>query len=229
MHVISLGGSIIAPDRVDTGFLKGFDALIREYLNTYTDAQLVLVTGGGGPARIYQQAYRDINPAAGGDEQDWIGIAATRLNARLLKAIFHDFCTQDVVTNPYEVNTVEERILIAAGWKPGFSTDFDAVVLAERLGAPVVINLSNIAKVYSDDPKTNPDAEPIDSISWEDFQSIVGEEWIPGKNAPFDPVATKRARELGLTVIVAAGKNLDNLRAILFSEGRFEGTVIGAS
>jgi uridylate kinase len=229
IQVISLGGSIIAPDSVDTGFLKGFTACIREYLNTYSDAQLVLVTGGGAPARTYQQAYREIVPSAEGDEQDWIGIAATRLNARLLKAIFHDFCTQDVVTNPYDVKTVEERVLIAAGWKPGFSTDFDAVVLAERLGAPVVINLSNIAKVYSDDPKTNPDAKPIDSISWEEFQSIVGEEWVPGKNAPFDPVATKRAKELDLTVIVAAGKNLDNFRAILFGETQFEGTVIGPS
>jgi hypothetical protein len=37
------------------------------------------------------------------------------------------------------------RVLMAAGWKPGFSTDYDAVVLAERFGARIrILMLSNI-------------------------------------------------------------------------------------
>jgi uridylate kinase len=115
---------------------------------------------------------------------------------------------------------------VAAGWKPGFSSDFDAVLLAERFGAGLVINLSNIEKVYTADPKTNPGAKPIDSISWDDFRALTGDEWVPGKNVPFDPVASRRASELGLKVVCAAGRNLPNLRLIL--EGKpFTGTVIG--
>ena len=118
------------------------------------------------------------------------------------------------------------RVLVAAGWKPGFSTDFDAVVLAERFEAKTVINLSNIAQVYTDDPKKNPDARPLEAVSWPEFQKIVGTEWNPGLNAPFDPVATKKAAELGLSVYVAAGSDLPNLDKILRGQPFF-GTVIG--
>ena len=55
---------------------------------------------------------------------------------------------------------------------------------------------------------------------------MVGDEWVPGKNAPFDPIASKMAQESGIQVICADGRNTDNTLAIL--EGRsFEGTVIG--
>jgi uridylate kinase len=116
--------------------------------------------------------------------------------------------------------------MIAAGWKPGFSSDFDAVLLAEKFGADTVINLSNISKVFTADPKLDPSAKPIDAIDWTGFRKIVGEEWAPGKNLPFDPVATRRAQELGLKVIVAAGKDLANMRALL-TGGSFVGTAIG--
>jgi uridylate kinase len=120
------------------------------------------------------------------------------------------------------------RVLVAAGWKPGFSSDNDAVLLAERFGAGSVINLSNIEQVYTDDPKKNPDARPIDAISWPDFRALVGDEWKPGKNVPFDPVASRRAAELGLKVICAAGRDLENLGKILRGEA-FLGTTIGLS
>ena len=117
------------------------------------------------------------------------------------------------------------RILVAAGWKPGFSTDTDAVYLAEQFNADTVVNLSNIEKVYTDDPRKNPDAKPIDSISWTDFRKMVGDEWVPGKNCPFDPIASKKAQELGLKVICAAGKNISNLESIL-NEKDYIGTTI---
>ena len=119
------------------------------------------------------------------------------------------------------------RILVAAGWKPGFSTDTDAVYLARKFGAKKVINLSNIRKVYTDDPKLNADAKPLDRISWDDFRKMVGSEWSPGKNTPFDPVASKIAAEEGMSVICADGRNIENLIAILKDEP-FEGTTISS-
>ena len=151
---------------------------------------------------------------------------ATRLNAQLVKALFSEWCGQDVVTNPTQVDPLTGRVLVAAGWKPGFSTDYDAVLLAERFQADALINLSNIEKVYTADPKTNKDAKPIDQISWADFRALVGDEWTPGKNVPFDPVASRHAAKIGLKVICAAGKNLENLRSILNGE-KFIGTSIG--
>ena len=228
IKVISLGGSIVVPDRIDIKFLQNFYNLVKNYLGRDSSRKLILVVGGGASARIYQDSYRKIvaNPEAA--SQDWIGIAATRLNGELLKAVFSEFCSEPLVTDPTAVESFDSRILVAAGWKPGFSTDYDAVLLAEKFGAETVINLSNISKVYSDDPRINPAAVPMDEMTWAEFIKLVGSEWIPGKNVPFDPVATARAAELKMQVIVAGGLDLENIENLL--EGRtdsFEGTLIG--
>lgn len=225
LKILSLGGSIVAPDGVDTEFLKRFKALVEKYLAEDETRKLILVIGGGAPARVYQKAFREIESNAPADVQDWIGITATRLNAQLVKSIFGELCLDPVVTDPSADIEFTGRILVGAGWKPGFSTDFDAVYLAERFGGKTVVNLSNIAKVFSDDPKLNPDAVPLDEIKWEDFRKIVGTEWVPGKNVPFDPIAAGKAADLGLDVIVADGKNIENLECILTDKPYF-GTLI---
>lgn len=225
--VLSLGGSIVAPDVPDAVFLRGFASLARRWLELDQKRRLIIVVGGGGPARAWQKAYREASDVHDAEAQDWIGVMATRLNAQLVRSLFLDLCPQDVVTDPTSLSVFGGRILVASGWKPGFSTDFDAVVLAERFGADVVVNLSNIAKVYTADPRVDPTATPIDAISWKDFRVLVGDEWIPGKSAPFDPIASKRAEELGLRVICAAGKDLPNIEAIL-DDKSFIGSTIGA-
>ncbi len=239
--VLSVGGSIIAPDKPDEKLLAEFSKMASDWLINNPETRLILVAGGGGPARTYQNAYKAV-AAQFDDAQkksclfkdddetnyfcDWIGIMATRLNAQLLKTCFGPLCKNDVITDPTKApDTFEGRVLVAAGWKPGFSTDNDAVLLAEKYHADTVVNLSNIEKVYTDDPRKNPDAKPLDVISWSDFRKMVGDEWVPGKNCPFDPIASKKASELGLTVICAGGKNIPNIRSIL-DGGDYIGTTI---
>ena len=204
--VLSVGGSIIAPDRPDPEFLRSFRESIGEYLAANKDDKLIFVIGGGAPARIYQQALKAVSPEASAAALDWIGIRATHLNAMLVQAAFAPLSSPGIVTDPTaEDISFSGRILVAGGWKPGFSTDTDAVYLA----------------------RTNPDATPIDTISWQDFRKMVGDEWSPGKNTPFDPVASRMAEESGITVICADGRNIGNTIAIL--EGREAvGTIIGA-
>jgi uridylate kinase len=55
---------------------------------------------------------------------------------------------------------------------------------------------------------------------------MVGDEWVPGKNVPFDPVASRHAQKIGLKVICAAGKDLENLKKIIRGMD-FTGTTIG--
>ncbi|MEA1911469.1 MAG: UMP kinase [Spirochaetota bacterium] len=227
IKVLSVGGSIVAPKEVDIDFIKNFRKAVLEYLNQDLNRKLVFVVGGGGPARSYQKAYRNIVEKYDADSQDWIGIMATRLNGELLRGVFSDECPDPVVTNPTLVKGFNGRILVAAGWKPGFSTDNDSVLLAENIGAEQVINLSNIKKVYSADPKLDPNAVPLDHISWEEMRELVGDKWVPGVNVPFDPVATKRASELKLKVITAAGNDIENMKKILVGAD-FEGTTIGS-
>ncbi len=226
--VLSVGGSIVAPEYPDTEFVSKFVEMVKNFLESHKDDRLILVVGGGGPARIYQKAFREVTktPADQGCQAaDWIGIMATRLNAEFVKASFGQLCKEAVVTDPTAANDFTGRILVAAGWKPGFSTDNDAVLLAEKFNADTVVNLSNIEKVYTDDPRKNPEAKPLDEISWVDFRKMVGDEWVPGKNCPFDPIASKKAQSMDLKVICAGGKNIPNIQAIL--EGKsYTGTTI---
>ncbi len=228
--VLSVGGSIVVPDQPDTDFLSNFISMVKDWLSEDASRKLILVVGGGAPARVYQNAYSEVSKTVGSnsasDAADWIGIMATRLNAQLVKACFGDFCQNDVVYDPTAPIDFKGKVLVAAGWHPGFSTDNDAVLLAEKHDAKTVVNLSNIEKVYTDDPRKNPDAKPIDEISWSNFRKMVGNEWIPGKNCPFDPIASKKADECKMTVICASGKNIENIRAIL-NDQKFIGTKIG--
>lgn len=231
--VLSIGGSIINPGEPDIEFLAKFSAEIREWLKENPEEKLVFVAGGGAPARVYQKALRDVFAETGenvGQEryeegQDWLGIMATRINAQLLKEIFGDLCQDEVNTNPEGAVRLTGRILVGSGYMPGYSSDKDAVVLAKALGADTVVNLSNIEKVYSDDPKKNPNAVPLDDISWADFRAMVGDTWTPGMNTPFDPIASKLAEEAGIRVICAKGTNIENTMKILRGE-EFTGTVI---
>jgi uridylate kinase len=54
---------------------------------------------------------------------------------------------------------------------------------------------------------------------------MVGDKWVPGMNAPFDPIASKLAESLNVTVKILNGKNLDNLAKALDGEA-FTGTTI---
>jgi len=117
------------------------------------------------------------------------------------------------------------KVLVAAGWKPGCSTDYDAVLLAEKLKAKSLINLSNIEKVYSEDPKKNPNAKALDSLTWQEMLNLLPTEWSPGLNMPFDPIAAKRASELGMSVYIAKGTDIANTMNILEKKD-FKGTII---
>lgn len=233
VSVIDLGGSLVAPSNkqglqngIDTEFLKGFTDTLAKYLAQHTSKRLIIVCGGGRLARAYQNAYRVVADAPAPNAEDWIGIAATHLNAELLRQLLSDWCPDEVVTDPTADIAFEGRVLIAAGWKPGFSTDYDAVLLAERFGARTLIRLSNIAKVYTADPDTDPNARPIDTMSWTELKSLVGTVWVPGGSSPFDPVATKYASEIQLRVIVASGVDMENCSNIL-TDKPFCGTIIG--
>ncbi|MEA1962881.1 MAG: UMP kinase [Patescibacteria group bacterium] len=228
-YVISLGGSLIVPKTgIDWKFLKKFRALIIKEIKK--NKKFIIITGGGNTARDYQAAARKVTKLTN-DDKDWIGIHSTRLNAHLIKTIFRKYAHPRVNKNPRikadirEHFQKNEKIMVAAGWRPGWSTDYVAAILAERLGAKTVINLSNIKYAYDKDPKKYKNAKKIKEIDWPNFRKIVGNKWDPGLNAPFDPVASRHAEEQGLKVIIAEGRNIKNLERIFKAE-KFQGTTI---
>ncbi|HLC96298.1 MAG TPA: UMP kinase [Candidatus Nanoarchaeia archaeon] len=217
--IISLGGSIIYPDKLDQRFLISLKKLLLK-----EKCSFVLYCGGGHLARRWQSIGRSIG--LGKYLLDWVGIFATRQNAKSVKKIFGDEAHPIIVIDPNHHLHFSRKILIAAGWKPGWSTDFDSVLLAKNMGVTSIINMSNVEYVYDKDPRKNPSAKPIEAISWKKFQKLVGTEWKPGLNMPFDPIASKKAAQLKLTVHLI-GKNLPNLRNLLHNK-RFKGTTISA-
>lgn len=225
--VFSVGGSLIVPNGgIDTDFLSKFNKFIRKQLSRKPSGQFFLIVGGGEIARQYQQVGREVlGHDVAPDDLDWLAIHVTRLNAQLIRTIFKDIAHPYVIKNYEIIRKAEESVVVASGWKPGRSTDYDAVLLCEDYGAKTVINLSNIDKVYDKDPNKYTDAKAINKISWASFRKIVGNEWSPGLNTPFDPVAAKKAQELGIKVVVLNGKNFENIEKYMNGE-KFLGTVI---
>lgn len=209
--ILSLGGSTIVPDKIDINFLKNFKKLINEFVKK--DFRFVIYCGGGYTARRYQKAASIVGKLTE-EDLDWIGIHATRLNAHLLRVIFKDLAEPKIVKDPTKKIKFNKTILIAAGWKPGWSTDYDAVLLAKNLRVSEVINITDIDYVYNKDPNKFKDAKPIKEISWKKFRKLVGNEWKAGLCMPFDPIAAKEAQKLKLKVIIL-GKDIANLSNFL--------------
>lgn len=225
--VISVGGSLIVPETgVDTHFLKGLNQFIREQIATNPQRQFFLVVGGGTTARNYRDAGRSVvGHELTEEDQDWLGIHATRLNAHLVRTIFQDVAHPSIIKDYNIIQKATEPVVVAAGWKPGWSTDYCATLLCEDYGAQIVLNLSNITQVCDKDPRYHPDATPIDSLSWKDMRKLVGDDWKPGMHAPFDPIAAKKAEALGLRVAVVSGADFTNITNFIDHKS-FIGTVI---
>lgn len=240
--VVSVGGSLIVPDAIDTNFLSSFRNLILKKVSE--GFSFSIIAGGGKLARRYQEAAeavlgdpfdKSFDPEvlrteglrAGlhREDLDWLGIHATRLNGHLLRTLFREQAHHKLIKDPTVADQATDSVLIAAGWKPGWSTDYCAVMAAKTLGAKRLVNLSNIDYVYDEDPHTHPDAKPIEKISWADFRKRIPEEWDPGLSSPFDPVAAREAESLGLEVVVMNGTKLEEFSNYL-DRKPFIGTTI---
>lgn len=223
--IISLGGSLIIPEEIDWKFVREFKkAILKQIKKGY---KFIIVTGGGKLTRKYQKAASKITQLTN-DDRDWLGIHVTRTNAQFIRTIFRGYAHPRINKNPHDLEdfyNFKESVLVAAGWRPGFSTDYDAVILSKYLGAKKIINLSNINYVYDKDPKKYKNAKKFSQISWKNFRKIVGDKWDPGMNVPFDPIASKLAQEEKIEVAIMNGRKLQNLEKYLEDE-KIQGTII---
>ncbi len=224
--VLSLGGSLVVPEGgIDTDFLTKFHDFIRAQVSEHK-RRFFIVVGGGVITRHYQKAASTVRGQELTDtDADWLGVHATRLNAQLVRTVFQDIADPRVIKHYEVILKIEAPVAIAAGWKPGWSTDYCAVTLCQDYGMREVINMTNVDQVYTKDPKKFPDAKPLSEISWSTYREMAGNQWSPGLNAPFDPIASKLAEQFAVTVKIVNGKNLDNLARALDNKA-FVGTTI---
>lgn len=225
--VISVGGSLIVPNGgINTDFLIKLNKLIRE--EVALGKRFMLIAGGGKLARRYQEAGTAVIGKLTKEDLDWLGIHSTHLNGQLLRTIFQDIANPRVMQHyDRKLENWTESVAIGAGWMPGCSTDYDAVIFARDHKAKMIINLSNIDFVFDKDPGKFSDAKPLKKITWEEMKGLVGDKWFPGHNSPFDPIATKLADSLKLTVVIANGNDMKNIKKIINNQS-FKGTVISS-
>jgi len=209
--VISLGGSLIVPDKIDIQFLKKFKKSILNFVKKGNKA--IIVCGGGKTCRNYYKAAEKIKKISN-IELDKLGIKATAINAELLRVIFGKKAYKEVVPD-YNTKNLKFKILFGCGHLPGSSSDLDAVMWAKNYKADYMINLSNTNYIYTKDPNKYKDAKKLETLTWNQLQKIIGTKWVSGLNAPFDPTAIKLAKKLKLKVIFLNGRNLKNFENFL--------------
>jgi len=217
--VISIGGSVLASPTPDIEYINAF----AEFLIDYKEKgyQLFVVVGGGKLAREYIGYARSI----GGSEEfcDELGIMATKMNALLLKAALGEHATD--IASGYEGACASEKIFLMGGLTPGQTTDAVAAGLAALCKADLFINATNVDGVYDSDPRKNPDARMIESMSYDELIDLVSVGHTAGINAVIDPSAANLIRARKIKTIVLNGRELETLRDGI--EGKnFKGTTI---
>ena len=220
-EVISLGGSLIVPNEIKTNFISQFKKVIVKQMNL--GKRFIIVCGGGRVARDHQNAYKIIAPVADSNILDWIGIDATRLNARFMAGVFGDLADQRIIDNPNKKIMTKYPVVFSGGWKPGWSTDYVAILFAKNIGAQRIINLTNVDGVY-DVGEDGEEKTLIHRITWDDYMAIIPKKLTPGLSSPFDHIASKEAGKRSIEVAVI-GQSLRNFELCLDGE-HFKGTTI---
>jgi uridylate kinase len=213
LTILSLGGSLVVPPAgIDTAFLKAFVALLGRFAKR--GHKFVIVTGGGSTARTYMAAASVVVPRAKADAYDRVGIAATRLNAALVRAALGTLADAEEPCCLADVRAPRRASVVMGGWKPGRSSDAVTVDLAIKLGADRLINLTDDGWIYDRNPKL-PGAVALPQMTWAKFHERFPGPWHPGLHAPFDPVAAKAAAKAKLSVTMADARDLKNLARVL--------------
>jgi uridylate kinase len=219
--VISLGGSIIIPDKVDYNYLKKFAKFVKKFSKKN---KVVIVTGGGSTARKYIEGLKHVGSKA--DMLSIVGIATTRLNARLVSGIFDmDEKIPETLSGVKSALSIRNLVICGAlGMQKNMTSDGNAAEVAEAIGG-IFINMTNVDGLYTDNPKTHRNAKFIPEISFKDFKSRIDKiKFKAGQHFVLDQSAAKIINRSKINTYIISNdlKNLDRL----LKEKDFVGTVI---
>ena len=221
--VISLGGSLIIPDKVDVNFLLKFKKVIKKNLNKYG---FVIVCGGGSVARKYIYALKDV----GINEkfQSMSGISATRMNARFMTYFFGKDANSGIPHNMKQVkNLLRKNNIIFCGslrYEPKETSDATSAKLANYFKTEF-INLTNVQGLHDKNPIEFKNAKFIPEISWKDFDKMASKQkFHPGQHFVLDQSASKIIMKNKITTYIL-GKDINQLDNLL-NNRKFKGTII---
>jgi len=221
--VVSIGGSVLAPD-LDADRVQSHADAVRALREE--GHELGVVVGGGGVAREYITAARELG--ANEIELDRVGIGVTRLNARLLVAALGEHAT---ATPPEDLETARTalrrgEVPVMGGTVPAHTTDAVAAALAEYVDADLLVLATSVPGVFSADPNERADATRHDRLGADDLVSTIADlEMDAGSNAPVDLLAAKILKRAGLPAVVLDGTDPENVVAAV-RDGEFDGTAV---
>ncbi|OGJ13016.1 hypothetical protein A3K62_00505 [Candidatus Pacearchaeota archaeon RBG_16_35_8] len=221
--VLSLGGSLIIPDEVDSALLEKFKKVLMKNKKNY---KFVVVCGGGSVARKYINALR--NSGMNSDFQSFAGISATRMNARFMSYFFGYNQEMGI---PHIMKTVKNylktRDIIFCGaleYHPNETSDSTSAEIATALKCEF-INLTDVSGLYTKNPKENKDAKFIGKISWNAFDKMASRmKFKPGQHFVLDQTAAKIIKKQGIKTYIL-GKDMNQLDNLLNGR-KFKGTII---
>lgn len=222
--VISLGGSLIVPEKMNAPFLVKFVKTLRKF---YSAHKFVVVCGGGVIARRYIAALKEEGKSK--KELSQAGIMATRTNAQFIMQMFTRNEANDVLPmNMKQVRSAlsknEVVICGALRFEPNSTSDSTAAKLANYLRTDF-INLTNVLGLYDKDPKKFKDAKFIHSTSWKNLEKKAHEiKYQPGQNFIIDQKASTLIRKHKIKTFLL-GSDLKNLENVLKGK-KFKGTLI---
>ncbi len=220
--VVSIGGSVLVPD-VESNRVAAYASVLEDIVADGHD--LAVVVGGGPAARQYIAAGRNLG--ANEIELDQLGIAVTRLNARLLIAALDD---QAAPTPPEDHETAREALRrgdlpVMGGTEAGHTTDAVGTALAEYTDADLLVYATSVPGVYDADPDKDPAATKYDEMTAAELVSLVGDlEVDAGSNAPVDLLAAKLLQRANLAAAVVDGTDPEAVRRAV--DGDHDGTTI---
>ena len=201
--IVSIGGSVLAPD-LEAGRVEAhadvLDGLVAE------GHEVAAVVGGGGVARRYIGTARDLGATE--YDLDALGIDVTRLNARLLIAALDSSATPEPAESHEAARASLRRgeVAVMGGTLPGHTTDAVAALLAEMVGADLLVYATSVPGVFSADPNADSGAERYDALSAGELVDVISSiETAAGSNAPVDLLATKIIERSGLRAVVLDG------------------------
>ena len=220
--VIALGGSIMYPEAIDISFLKKFRKFILKKLRN--GSRFIIVAGGGRIARVYQNAAHKVVKMSD-EDKDWLGIHSTRANAHLLRTIFKDVADPVIIDSRDKMKTLKYPVTIASGWRPGWSTDYISIAIAEHFKVKEAVIAGKPAHVYDKDPHKYAGAKELHELTWKKYRKLIPAKWKPGLHSPVDPVGAELGEKKGIAAIIINGKDLKNFEQML-SGKEFKGSII---